>query len=181
MKLPSSFAAIATGILLGAMIPSASFAQYFGRNKVQYNNYKWHVLSTPHFDIHYYEGAEAFAVRAGLVLEDGYDEYTYKLKTVLPWRVPVILYSNHADFLETNVTEGQLSEGVQAFAEPSRRRIVLPFTSSFKNSSTPPSTSWPTCSRSTSSTTECSTTCSRATTSSRCRCGWWKAWPSTSR
>ena len=46
--------------------------------------------------------------------------------------MPVILYSNHSDFLETNVTSGQLSEGVQAFAEPSRRRIVLPFTSSFK-------------------------------------------------
>jgi Omp85 superfamily domain/WD40-like Beta Propeller Repeat len=124
--------AIATGLTLGALFPTVVPAQYFGRNKIQYNNYTWHVLSTPHFDIHYYEGGEAFAVRAALVLEDGYEEYTYKLKEVLPWKVPVILYSNHADFLETNVTEGQLSEGVQAFAEPSRRRIVLPFTSSFK-------------------------------------------------
>ncbi|MCI0451134.1 MAG: BamA/TamA family outer membrane protein [Candidatus Latescibacteria bacterium] len=132
MKLHSTFAAIATGILLGALLPATASAQYFGRNKIQYNDYTWHVLSTPHFDIHYYEGAEAFAVRAALVLEDGYEEYTYKLKVVLPWKVPVILYSNHADFLETNVTSGQLSEGVQAFAEPSRRRIVLPFTSSFK-------------------------------------------------
>ena len=56
---------------------------------------------------------------------------SYKLKTVLPWRVPVILYSTHTDFLETNVTTAHLREGVQAFAEPSRRRIVLPFTSSF--------------------------------------------------
>ncbi len=132
MKPFSILAAIATGILLGALYPATASAQYFGRNKIQYNDYTWHVLSTPHFDIHYYEGAEPFAVRAALVLEDGYEEYTYKLKTVLPWKVPVILYSNHADFLETNVTSGQLSEGVQAFAEPSRRRIVLPFTSSFK-------------------------------------------------
>ncbi len=124
--------AFALGILLGCSIPSVVFAQYFGRNKIQYDNHVWHVLSTPHFDIHYYEGAEQFAVRAALVLEDGYDEYTYKLKEVLPWRVPVILYSSHGDFLETNVTTGELSEGVQAFAEPSRRRIVLPFTSSFK-------------------------------------------------
>ena len=132
MKLHRPLAAIITGVLLSILAWSDASAQYFGRNKIQYNNYTWHVLSTPHFDIHYYEGAEPFAVRAALVLEDGYDEYTYKLKTVLPWRVPVILYSNHADFLETNVTSGQLSEGVQAFAEPSRRRIVLPFTSSFK-------------------------------------------------
>ncbi len=132
MKLHPSFAAIIAGVLIFTLAPSNASAQYFGRNKIQYNNYTWHVLSTPHFDIHYYEGAEPFAVRAALVLEDGYDEYTYKLKTVLPWRVPVILYSNHADFLETNVTSGHLPEGVQAFAEPSRRRIVLPFTSSFK-------------------------------------------------
>lgn len=132
MKLHPAITAIATGALLGSLYPTAVSAQYFGRNKIQYHDYEWHVLSTPHFDIHYYNGAEEFAVRAGLVLEDGYDEYTYKLKEVLPWKVPVILYSNHADFLETNVTTGQLSEGVQAFAEPSRRRIVLPFTSSFK-------------------------------------------------
>ena len=131
MKYRVTLVAFATGVLLG-LLPTVASGQYFGRNKIQYNNYTWHVLSTPHFDIHYYEGAEAFALRAALVLEDGYDEYTYKLKEVLPWRVPVILYSNHADFLETNVTSGHLSEGVQAFAEPSRRRIVLPFTSSFK-------------------------------------------------
>jgi hypothetical protein len=110
----------------------ACLAQTFGRNKIQYTNYQWHVLSTPHFDIHYYNGAEAFAVRAGLVLEDAYDRYSVALKVVLPWRIPVILYSNHSDFLQTNVESGELSEGIQAFAEPSRRRIVLPFTSSFK-------------------------------------------------
>ena len=106
-------------------------SQRFGRNKIQYEDLQWRVLSTPHFDIHFYQGSEAFAARAGLVLEDGYDMLSYKLKTVLPWRVPVILYSSHNDFLQTNVTTSLLPEGVQAFAEPSRRRIVLPFTSSF--------------------------------------------------
>ncbi|HEX6790695.1 MAG TPA: BamA/TamA family outer membrane protein [Candidatus Krumholzibacteria bacterium] len=131
MKRAFAVSALAA-ILLAVVLSSPGRAQGFGRNKIQYHNYDWQVLSTPHFDIHYYKGAEAFAVRAGLVLEDSYDRYSVTLKTVLPWRVPVILYSNHSDFLETNVESGQLSEGVQAFAEPSRRRIVLPFTSSFK-------------------------------------------------
>jgi Tol biopolymer transport system component len=122
---------VLTLLALGLFVQSAP-AQRFGKNKIQYHDYKWSVLSTPHFDIHYYQGAEAFAARAALVLEDGYGLYSYKLKEVLPWKVPVILYSSHADFLETNVSSEQLSEGVQAFAEPSRRRIVLPFTSSFK-------------------------------------------------
>ncbi len=129
MKRVLVVSALAAFLIAGVLAPASA---QFGRNKIQYHTYDWQVLSTPHFDIHYYKGAEAFAVRAGLVLEDSYDRYSVMLKTVLPWRVPVILYSNHSDFLETNVTEGHLSEGVQAFAEPSRRRIVLPFTSSFK-------------------------------------------------
>jgi Tol biopolymer transport system component len=114
------------------VVAPAAHSQQFGRNKIQYKDHQWEVLSTPHFDIHFYKGSEAFATRAGLVLEDGYDMLSYKLKEVLPWRVPVILYSSHNDFLHTNVTTSLLSEGIQAFAEPSRRRIVLPFTSSFK-------------------------------------------------
>ena len=27
---------------------------YFGRNKVQYDNFEWHILKTEHFDIYYY-------------------------------------------------------------------------------------------------------------------------------
>jgi YD repeat-containing protein len=115
-----------------SLTATGASSQRFGRNKIQYKNHNWQVLSTPHFDIHFYEGAESFAVRAGLVLEDGYDMLSYKLGEVLPWRVPVILYSSHNDFLQTNVTTELLPEGVQAFAQPSRRRIVLPFTSSFK-------------------------------------------------
>lgn len=123
---------IPTAILVLCVFTTAAQSQYFGRNKIQYKNHEWQVLSTPHFDIHYYKGSEAFAARAGLVLEDGYDMLSYKLKEVLPWRVPIILYSSHNDFLQTNVTTSLLPEGVQAFAEPSRRRIVLPFTGSFK-------------------------------------------------
>ncbi len=103
----------------------------FGRNKIQYKNHNWHVLSTPHFEIHFYDGSEAFAVRAGLVLEDGYRMLSEKLHETLPWKVPIILYGSHNDFLQTNVSLQNLPEGVQAFAEPSRKRIVLPFTGSY--------------------------------------------------
>ena len=122
----------AVAAVLVAVVTSAGSAQYFGRNKIQYKDHKWHILSTPHFDIHYYEGGEAFAVRAGLVLEDGYQMLSTKLREVLSWRVPVILYASHQDFLHTNIDPRIIGEGVQAFAEPRRRRIVVPFTSSFK-------------------------------------------------
>ena len=36
-------------------VPAAAYAQggYFGRNKVQYRNFKFQVLKTEHFDIHF--------------------------------------------------------------------------------------------------------------------------------
>ena len=38
-------------------LPEAAEAQYFGRNKVQYDSFDFRVMKTPHFDIHYYDEA----------------------------------------------------------------------------------------------------------------------------
>ena len=47
-------------LLLGAAIlPASADAQYFGRNKVNYETFDFKVLKTEHFDIYYYDdGAE---------------------------------------------------------------------------------------------------------------------------
>jgi Tol biopolymer transport system component len=121
---------IITALFLLLLIAIPAHAQ-FGRNKIQYKDLKWQILTTPHFEIHFYQGSERFAVRTGLVLENGYDMLSEKLKIALPWRVPVILYASHNDFLQTNIELSLIPEGVQAFAEPSRKRIVLPFTGSY--------------------------------------------------
>lgn len=119
---------VAFSLLLFSVLPTQA---RFGRNKIQYKNLEWQVLTTPHFEIHFYQGSERFAARAGLVLEDGYQMLSQKLNDTLPWRVPVILYGSHNDFLQTNIQLSLIPEGVQAFAEPSRKRIVLPFTGSY--------------------------------------------------
>ena len=36
------------------LVTSAPQAQYFGRNKVQYKEFKFEVLKTEHFDIYFY-------------------------------------------------------------------------------------------------------------------------------
>ena len=40
--------------------------------------------------------------------------------------MPLILFKTHSEFEQQNVTPGVASEGVGAFAEPSRNRIVMP-------------------------------------------------------
>ncbi|TVR56564.1 MAG: hypothetical protein EA421_03055, partial [Gemmatimonadales bacterium] len=43
-------------LFLGALflLPLAVDAQYFGRNKVQYDTFDFEVLVTPHFNLHFY-------------------------------------------------------------------------------------------------------------------------------
>ena len=56
---------------LAAAAPPVT-AQYFGQNKVQYKSFKWSILKTEHFDVHYYEGEEEAVQNAAVMAERGY-------------------------------------------------------------------------------------------------------------
>jgi len=103
---------------------------WFGKNKVQYRQFKWEVLRTPHFDVNFPEGHESLAAKTAVVLEYGYNKLSRDFLHNISWRIPVIVYGSHADFQQTNVTWSLIPEGVQAFAEPMRRRMVLHFSGS---------------------------------------------------
>ncbi|MCK4550224.1 MAG: PD40 domain-containing protein, partial [Candidatus Krumholzibacteria bacterium] len=99
----------------------------FGKNKVQYKKFDWKVLKTPHFDVHFHEGYRDLAARTAVILEYGYGKLSNDFDHDIGWRIPVILYASHSYFQQTNITWGLLPEGVQAFAEPTRKRMVLHF------------------------------------------------------
>ena len=63
-------AAFAAVIAL-TVVPLAS-AQYFGQNKVQYENLDFKVLTTDHFDIYYYPEEEAAVQLAARMAERWY-------------------------------------------------------------------------------------------------------------
>jgi hypothetical protein len=76
--------------LLGALallLAPPAAAQMYGKNKVQTKNLKWRVLVTPHFDLHFHDGAEELAVRAAIIAERAYKEYADRLDRDLPFRV----------------------------------------------------------------------------------------------
>jgi len=109
--------------------PDARAAGY-GKNKVQTDYLEWQVLNTPHFRIHYHDDAEELAVRAALICERTYKEYSDRLDRDLPWPVPFILYNSHADFAQTNISDRLIGEGTGGFSEPLRNRVVLPYNGS---------------------------------------------------
>ncbi len=126
----AALGAVAFACVVACAAPSRAQSDWFGKNKVQHRQFEWYVLKTPHFDINFPGGYRDLAARTGVVLEAGYNKLSNDLSHSVAWRIPVIVYGSHSDFQQTNVTWSLIPEGVQAFAEPMRKRMVLHFSGS---------------------------------------------------
>ncbi len=108
-----------------ALAPPAH-AQYFGRNKVQYESFDFRVLKTEHFDVYFYPPEEAAAGHAARMAERWYARLSSVLDHELSGRQPLILYASAPEFQQTNAVGGGIGEGTGGVTEALRRRIVLP-------------------------------------------------------
>ncbi|MEW5800384.1 MAG: hypothetical protein AB1728_15405 [Bacteroidota bacterium] len=104
------------------------FAQfyYFGHNKVQYTEFDWQILRTEHFDIYYYPEMKELATQGAFFAEEAYKDFESKFNHALNNRVPLIFYSSHLHFQQTNTTGGFIPEGVGGFFEFLKGRVVIP-------------------------------------------------------
>jgi Tol biopolymer transport system component len=123
-----------TALLLLAAVTAAphAAAQYFGRNKVQYRTFDFHVLRTPHFDIYFYPEEEAATRDAARMAERWYARLSRLLDHQFEQRQPLILYAAHPDFQQTSTLQGFISEGTGGFTEVFKQRVVLPFAYSYE-------------------------------------------------
>jgi WD40 repeat protein len=112
-------------VAVGLTVAPVAQAQYFGRNKVQYEEFEFNVLETEHFDIHYYP--EVPVEYAALMAERWYERLSRLLDHELEGRQKLILYAAHPHFQQTNALGGQMDEGTQGVTELLKRRIVLPY------------------------------------------------------
>jgi WD40-like Beta Propeller Repeat len=117
-------------VFLGGVVEQA-FAQtpyvpYFGKNRIRYNDFKWRIYTTDHFDIYYYPDIESQLERVASYAESAYQQVSSDLKHDLAFKVPLVLFKTQSEFQQQNIEPGELPEGVLAFAEPYRDRMVLP-------------------------------------------------------
>ena len=110
--------------------PTVGRAQYFGRNKVQYETFHFQVLRTDHFDVYFYPEEEPAAQQAARIAERWYAREAQLFDHELSGRQPLILYASPAAFQQTNAIPGDLGEGTGGVTEAIKRRIVLPLGSS---------------------------------------------------
>src|SRR3954469_5642945 len=117
------FVFVAGTIAASAQTP---FVPYYNKNRIKYDHFKWHTYSTDHFEIYYYPEIEQHLERVASYAESAYQTVSADLKHDLAFKVPMILYKTASEFQQQNIEPGELPEGVLAFAEPYRDRMVLP-------------------------------------------------------
>jgi Tol biopolymer transport system component len=114
-----------------ALLPDAVSAQYFGRNKVQYDDFDFRILRTEHFDFHYYPVEEEAVEDAARMGERWYERLARTFQHEFEQTKPVILYANHPDFQQTNTLSGFISEGTGGVTESLKNRVIMPLGSSY--------------------------------------------------
>ncbi|MGD8360397.1 MAG: peptidase S9 [Gemmatimonadota bacterium] len=118
-------------LLLASALPVE--AQYFGRNKVQYDDFEFEVLETPHFDIHYYPETGAVVEDVSRMAERWYERYARLFQHEFDSPKPLVLYADAPDFQQTNTLSGFLGEGTGGVTESIKNRVIMPMTGSYQD------------------------------------------------
>ncbi len=104
----------------------------FGKNKVQYANFEWKYIQSPHFDVYYYDGGEQIAAFTAETAEQSLPSIEHTLRYDLGSRVAIILYNSHNDFQQTNAVGEYLPEGVGGVTELFKNRVILPYEGNYE-------------------------------------------------
>jgi len=105
---------------------SAQYNAYFGRNKIQYEDFDWNVLETEHFDVYFYPEMQTLAEHGAAFAEEAYAELQNRFNFSVTRRVPIVFYSSQLHFKQTNITDGFIPDGVGGFYEFLKGRVVIP-------------------------------------------------------
>ncbi len=103
----------------------------FGQNKVQYTNFSWKTLRSPHFSIFYHQEQGYLPEISFYWIENAYQSLTKDFQYTPKERIPLITFGDPNLFAQTNIISEILPEGVGGFTEIFKNRIVVPFNGSY--------------------------------------------------
>ena len=119
-------------LLILLFLSGSAYGQYyFGKNKIQYTNFDWQVLTTQHFEIYFYTGEREIAEIAASSAEESYRFLENKFNHSVEKRIPLIIYSSPNYFAQTNIIPSLLPESVAGFTEFLKGRMAVPFNGSY--------------------------------------------------
>lgn len=123
--------ALVLAILALALVPTLAQAQtpylgVFGKNKVQYRDFKWKVYHAPHFDVYYYTEQEELLQKVISFAESAYDQLSQEFDYQIQKPTNLIFYETHSHFEQNNEIKNFIPEGIGAFATDLRKRMFMP-------------------------------------------------------
>ena len=115
--------------LLIVILPDILHAQYFGRNKVQYEDFDFEVLHSPYFDIYHYSDSKDAVDELAILSEQWHNRHAQVFRFTFSRENPLILYANHADFQQNNIVPN-VGVGTGGVTEGLRNRVIMPIAES---------------------------------------------------
>ncbi len=112
---------------------AAGQSKYFGKNKVQYQQFDWEYLQTRHFDVYFADQKFETAEFAAAVMESSYVVVSEQMDYKIHRRIPLFIYNSPNEFQQTNIVSSMLGEGVGGFTEVFKNRIAIPFNGSLED------------------------------------------------
>ncbi len=104
----------------------SAFSQYYGRNKIKYETFHFHRVFTKHFVFYTYLKDTTTQRILAEIGEKWYARHRKIFKDTIPFKNPVIVYNNHADFQQNTVSNQIVDVGTGGFTEGNQNRIVMP-------------------------------------------------------
>ena len=124
----------ALALLLTLPLPAS--AQYFGRNKVQYEKRDFKVLTTRNWDIYFYPevytGEHSVIEDFARLSERWYERLSRFFQHNFATTKPLIIYADHPDFQQTNTLSGPIGQGTGGVTESLKNRVIMPLTDSYQ-------------------------------------------------
>ncbi len=105
----------------------AQVGAIYGKNKVEYKDFEWHFIQSPHFDVYYYQGGYQLAEFVADHAERALDSNERMMQYDITNRIAILVYNSHNDFQQTNAVGEFLPEGVGGVTELLKNRVVIPF------------------------------------------------------
>jgi Tol biopolymer transport system component len=126
-RLRTRLAVLITPVMALVSSVPAHAQEYFGRNKVQYEQFDWKIMRSDHFDNFFYPAESLIVNDARRMAERWYLRHSDTFRHAFD-RKSLIFYADHPDFEQTNVVGEQLEEGTGGVTESNRTRVIMPFT-----------------------------------------------------
>jgi len=119
-------------LILSSVLADELYAQFFffGKNRVQYEEFDWRFIETDHFDIYYYDSKNYHLAQfTAESLESGLKQLLETFDHELTNRIPVIIYDSHSDFSQTNVVRLPIEQTqfIGGVTDKFKNRMTQPF------------------------------------------------------